>query len=175
MRERKTLREMNDLADSPRECDVGQVCLNGHGITGRADRYPAYQSKFCPDCGELTILDCQKCGSAIRGHSSGVLTSGYNPPGFCHECGAAYPWTERRTEALVEAIEESELSEDERDKLKLSIPDVINDTPKTQTAVSRFDKAIRSAGQFGGKLLYDVLVKVATVAVVRSMGLNPPQ
>lgn len=155
-----------------------QICLNGHVVTAYAESSPARLRKFCPKCGEPTIRNCSntECNAKINGklcYDYAPVKEDLDAPAFCHECGKAYPWTERNATALSEAIDESELSEEERDKLKLSIPDVINDTPKTQTAVSRFGKAIRSAGQFGGKLLYDVLVKVATEAVVRS--LTPPQ
>ena len=116
---------------------------------------------------------CAKCDVPIRGyfHMDNVIRSGnWRPPRYCHECGAAYPWTERRREALVAAIEElDELSQDERNRLKESIPDVIQETPKTQTAVARFKKAIAKAGTVGGKVLYDVFCKVAAEVAVKSM------
>jgi hypothetical protein len=66
---------------------------------------------------------------------------------FATNCGKPYPWTTRRAEALAEAIDElDELQAADRDKLKQSIPDVLRETAKTETAAARFGKAIRGAG-----------------------------
>jgi hypothetical protein len=165
---------MAAMAESRGEYDVGQACLNGHAITGSAGRYPEFTSKFCKECGEPTTTECPKCNKPIRGnYTQGYSLTSWEPPRFCHECGAPYPWTERKAVALAEAIDELELPQGDRDKLKRSIPDVIQDTPKTQTAASRFGKAIGSAGQWGGKLLTEVLTKVATEAALKMSGLKP--
>jgi hypothetical protein len=159
--------------------EVGQVCLNGHPITGYYKSRPARHSKFCPDCGRETITACPDCEAPIRGEYEvpGVVSiggSGFSPSSYCHHCGKPYPWTNSRIEALTEAIDElDELPEADREKLKASIPDVINDTPKTEAAASRFGKAIGMAGKWGGKLLSDVLAKVASEVVVHSLGLKP--
>jgi len=170
-----SLRRMAEMAESKGEYDVGQACLNGHAITGSAIRWPEFTAKFCEDCGESTITECPKCNKPIRGnYTAGYSVESWEPPRFCHECGAAYPWTERNSAALAEAIDElDQLPQGDRDKLKLSIPDVINDTPKTQTAANRFGKAIGSAGQWGGKLLTEVLTNVATEAAMKLTGLKP--
>jgi hypothetical protein len=95
-------------------------------------------------------------------------------PSYCHECGAAYPWTERKAEALAEAIGElDQLSAEDREKLKQSIPDVITETPKTELAASRFSKAMGKAGQAGRKLLSEMLTNVAADAALKLMGLKP--
>src|SRR5262245_17420778 len=107
-RRRSTLRELADMAEAPGEYDVGQVCLNGHAITGSAGRYPEFTAKHCKDCGEPTITDCPKCHKSIRGdYTKGYGMTRWEPPRFCHECGAAYPWTERKAAALSEAIDET--------------------------------------------------------------------
>jgi len=61
-------------------------------------------------------------------------------------------WSEeknaRRTEALAEALEELDgLSNEERDKLKKSIPDILADTPKSETAALRFKKPSSRLGR----------------------------
>jgi hypothetical protein len=157
---------------------TAQICLNGHVITAYADS-TSRQKKFCQKCGEPTITNCPDttCGAKIAGKQSfdmaPVIEDLKEVPGFCHNCGKAYPWTERKAAALAEAIDETELPEADREKLKQSIPDVIQDTPKTQTAASRFGKAIGSAGQWSGKLLTEVLTKVATGAALTMSGLKP--
>jgi len=82
------------------------------------------------------------------------------------------PIAQHKTEALAEMIDELEdLGAEEKGKLKKSIPDIIAETPASETAVLRFKKAIVKTGQFGGSLLTKVLTKVATEAVKKSMGL----
>ncbi|HVC96105.1 MAG TPA: DUF2321 domain-containing protein, partial [Pirellulales bacterium] len=121
--------------------DVGLVCLNGHGINSSAASSPEFNAKCCKKCGQPGVDACLKCSTKIRGscHIPGVVSfASWDVPSFCHECGAAYPWTERRSAALVEAIGElEELSDAERQHLTASVPDVLSDTPKTQTATAR--------------------------------------
>lgn len=166
---------MKEMAESKGEYDVGLVCLNGHPINAYAKGSPESNAKFCKQCGQPTIRDCPKCHRSIRGKYTGFYSAQpWEVPSYCHECGAAYPWTERKAEALAEAIDElDQLSEGDREKLKQSIPDVIADTPKTQTAASRFRRAIGMAGQWGGKLLTEVLTNVATELALKYSGLKP--
>ena len=84
--------------------DVMQVCLNGHVITSTAKTNPEDLKKRCPKCGEETITQCPDCHAEIQGyeHIPGVSYSGPStPPGYCHECGEPYPWTERRKQQLT--------------------------------------------------------------------------
>lgn len=79
--------------------DVMQVCLNGHIITSMARKHPENLKKRCPTCGEQTITNCPSCNSVVQGfeHIPGIGHLGPStPPVHCHECGEAYPWTERR-------------------------------------------------------------------------------
>jgi hypothetical protein len=156
--------------------DVGLVCLNGHAVNSDSRSSPEHNVKFCKQCGEKTIDACPACGVAIRGsyNVAGILDMHEWPvPKHCHGCGAPYPWTERKKEALLAGIAElDELTEAERDKLKEAIPDVLSETPKTETAVARYKKAIIKAGAIGGKLLNDILTKVAAEVVVKSLGIK---
>ncbi len=58
-----------------------------------------------------------------------------------------------------------ELSDSERANLKSSIDDILNETPKTLLAVTRFKKAISKLGKDMGNALYKVLVDVASETV----------
>ena len=64
---------------------------------------------------------------------------------------------------------EDELSDDEKERLTKSIPDIIADTPKSEVAVTRFKKAASKAGDIGSQMLWEVLKTVTTEAVKKSM------
>ncbi|MBE3037345.1 MAG: DUF2321 domain-containing protein [Chloroflexi bacterium] len=152
---------------------VGMACLNGHKIAGNAEGAPEFCGEFCSTCGERTITQCPVCKQNIRGYyQGGGIGYGWTLCAFCHACGKPYPWTVRKAEAIEEMLDELDgLSPEDREKLKKSIPDIIADTPKSETAALRFKKAIAKVGQVGGKMLLDVLTSVATEAVKKAMGL----
>lgn len=89
--------------------DIAQVCPNGHVINSMSVSHPNSNQDHCEHCGERTIAACAGCSSPIRGyyHSPGVIGFfEYAPPGYCHKCGSAFPWTERRLKAAQDvAIE----------------------------------------------------------------------
>jgi len=178
--------------------DTALMCLNGHLINDKVQAKPELNQKFCSDCGEQTISSCPACEAPIRGasyevdgkiinfeepsgepsladyESAGLLKwwpEGRKAPRYCRVCGKPYPWTEQQSQAVAEVIDElDELAEEEKAKLKRSIPDILAETPSSETAILRFKKAIAKVGQAGGKLLRDVLVKVASEVVKKSMG-----
>jgi hypothetical protein len=166
---------MQEMAETPSGHDVGQACLNGHAINPFTNQSPEFSAKFCKLCGEATITACPKCNKPIRGKYTGFYSSSaWEVPSYCHECGAAYPWTDRRAAALAEAIDELEqLPEGDREKLKQSIPDVMKDTPSTQTAAGRFGKTLAKLGTAGANVLGNVLTNVATEVALKAMGLKP--
>lgn len=149
--------------------DVALICLNGHSVNSSSRELPQLSADYCNECGEKAINQCTHCNMPIRGYYHSGVIGGYEwePPAYCHACGQPYPWTQRKTDALAEAIDEAErLTAEEKETLKQSIPDILNQTPKTDAAAARFKRAIAKAGQTGGKLIYDIAVKVATDAVV---------
>src|SRR6266851_5508862 len=123
--------------------DTAQICLNGHVISQFAVSQPQGSQKFCQSCGAATITNCQNCNTPIRGyyHAGVVGMFGYSAPGFCHNCGAAYPWTEARVTAAKELSDElDDLSPEEKETLKNSIDDIVRDSPSTTLAATRFKK-----------------------------------
>ena len=141
------------------EYDVGLVCLNGHIVNSRFRSNPGENAKFCDKCGEPTIDACVSCHTVIRGYQSsygpfGSVGCSMTLPLHCHECGKPMPWTQRNTETLLDAIEWlDDLTDRDKDKLRDYVPDVIKETPRTDTAIASFKKAIGKAGVIGGKLL----------------------
>ena len=145
---------------------VAQICLNGHIITGSADEYPMFKKKFCPDCGQPTIMQCKYCKADIQGNydSPGVFDFGnYKRPTFCHNCGNPYPWTEEKLNAALKLIaEDDELSDSDKQILSQSLPDLMINTSKTQLAATRFKKFVRSATSVTGEGLKQILVEVVS-------------
>ena len=140
---------------------TGQVCLNGHIITGNIQQREQC-SKFCTQCGAETITRCLSCNAEIRGtyHFDGLvaLDDEMTLPLYCHNCGEPYPWTSDALEsARILIDEESELSKDEKENLKKSLPDLLSENPRTSLAVSRFKRATMSVGG----VLKDALVQFA--------------
>jgi hypothetical protein len=94
----------------------------------------------------------------------------YNKPSYCYNCGKAYPWTERSLEAAAELADEIDgLTDEEIQKLKSSLPDLVKDGPKTTVAETRFKKIIKKAGTeaYGG--MKSILVDVVSEAVKKSL------
>lgn len=124
--------------------DSAQICLNGHVINENYHEYPSHNQNHCDKCGEQTIFKCPKCSTEIRGHYEvsgiGDLTGSYQAPNFCHACGNPYPWIQKKIEAAKEMAEElDELNDEEKQKLKLSLDDLIVENPKTEVAKIRFN------------------------------------
>ena len=122
--------------------DVAQICLNGHVVNSMSKEYSNSNRDFCETCGKKTITHCEKCNNEIKGyhHMENVHASyGSTPPSYCPDCGEAYPWTISKINALKELTNElDEISEDEKNKFKESIDDIVIETPKTNLASSRF-------------------------------------
>jgi hypothetical protein len=65
---------------------------------GSLKSFPQFAKPFCEKCGSATISDCETCGWPIAGIGPNAWMGGggpYEPPGFCGQCGKAFPWTER--------------------------------------------------------------------------------
>jgi hypothetical protein len=82
--------------------DAQQICLNGHQTTSTYHGSPARREALCKTCGEKTINECPNCNVEIRGYYKAdgipVFDVGTPTPEHCYNCGAPYPWTERKKE-----------------------------------------------------------------------------
>jgi hypothetical protein len=138
------------------------VCTSGHMVNAQCELAPERNAAFCSLCGQPTISVCKECATPIRGelYGPGTIHSAYgtNPPAYCHECGAAYPWTSGRLAAAQEMARELEsLSPKDRELLASSLPDIMIDGPGTELAASRVKRLLAKAGPAGA-----VLYKFAT-------------
>lgn len=151
--------------------DVQQVCLNGHQITEAAVARPEEKSDHCPKCGEKTITACG-CGAPIPGRKPKL--HGFSTPlAYCGKCGSAFPWTEKRYQALEGILDVMDgLTDAERAQLKKSIGDLIRDTPSTPLAATLAKTAMTKTSAALGKAFRGVLEKVATEAAKKILGLE---
>lgn len=155
---------------------VAQVCPNGHVATTAADSYPELREAFCSQCGEHTIMQCPKCATSIRGEYivDGVfrLGGGYDPPSFCHNCGSAFPWTERKIAGAVELLEAgADLSPEEVQQFKNDLTELTKDSPKTQAASIRFKKVMGKVGTTVASGVRDIVVDVLSEAAKKALGM----
>lgn len=102
--------------------DIAQICLNGHEITSTFNESPELRTKHCNKCGEGTIVKCLNCETGIRGYYSvpGIVSfSPYDVPSFCHNCGEAFPWTQKLLDNAVELVGlDDELRNEEKEIIK---------------------------------------------------------
>jgi len=154
--------------------DIAQICLNGHVVNDSVRSFPEHSKNFCDKCGAKTITNCPNCDSEVQGYYlvSGVISPGYDfkAPGFCHNCGKPYPWTEQKIHAAQELAQEIEnLSEDEKKILTQSIDDIVKDSPKTPLATTRFKRIVSKAGKEVAGALRDILVDIASEAARKTL------
>jgi len=155
------------------EFDTGQVCLNGHLITG--DIADGTDTKHCSKCGESTVTACQHCGTPIRGDrtysGSFSFIERMTVQAYCHECGKPFPWTERAIAAAKELADEvDDIDDDDRQRAKDSFIALVSDTPQTTVAVARIRKLLSKASPMLRDGLKDVLVSIATEAAKKGLG-----
>lgn len=150
------------------ENDIAQICLNGHIVNEGMKHYPQKSKKHCSICGEATLTFCENCQTAIQGRDffRGVRnTRNYEPPRFCHECGKIYPWTRIRLDAARELADELNLSNEEKEELKRSLENLVQETPRTQVAVSKFKRLTAKAGPETVDMFKSILVGVVSTAI----------
>jgi hypothetical protein len=153
--------------------DTAQICLNGHVVNTMAASSPQSNQKHCTECGSQTITACPECNSTIRGyyHVSGVIGFfDYAKPAYCYNCGEPFPWTVSGLEAASELADELDgISQEEKQQLKESFPDLVRNTPKTVVAETRFKKLMKKAGTEAYDGMKSILVDVVSEAVKKSI------
>jgi hypothetical protein len=147
--------------------DTAQICLNGHVVNDSFHRYPQFNQKFCSQCGELTITQCEQCRKPIKGHFHvpGFVGSSQPliPENFCPDCGKPYPWFAKKLNVAKELAEElEELTPEEREKLRKSLDDLVRDTPSTELAGIRFKKIMKKVGKGSYEMMKDVLTDIVS-------------
>lgn len=152
--------------------DIAQICLNGHVINDSFQDSPGLNKDFCPDCGNKTIIKCLHCDHYINGglHSEYSFSSLEEAPKFCSKCGQAYPWTEEKLKAANELADLlDELSEEERNQLKISLDDLVKDGPRTVVATTKFKRILSKTGPEIVSGFREILVDVVSETVKKSI------
>ena len=151
--------------------NVGQVCLNGHAITG--DVASEFAQSFCSECGSPTICKCTKCDAPIHGryHQTGLaLLSEYTPDAYCYSCGEPYPWTEKAINSVAACIYEDEaLTQELAGRLVESLPDIASETPASGLAILRFSKALSAVGRFTADSIRQFVIDFGCELAKRSL------
>jgi hypothetical protein len=101
--------------------DAMQVCRNGHVITDRLHLSPEVGWNRCERCGAATLHCCPTCGWKLPGAICipGLSPIGVRqPPRYCSNCGAAFPWAVRRQPLALDSVSKLE-------KLLRRLPHVI--------------------------------------------------
>src|SRR5690606_979746 len=136
--------------------------LNGHVINSSAASRPQSNQKFCAQCGAQTIMACQSCSTPIRGyyHVPGVIGFfDYSKPAYCYNCGTAFAWTVASLSAASDLVDDLDmLSDEEKQQLKDSFPDLVRDTPRTAVAEGRFKRLTKKAGSEAVGAIRSVLI-----------------
>jgi hypothetical protein len=148
---------------------IAEVCPNGHVSTDSADAHPDRREKFCAHCGEATMTQCPKCTTGIRGYfeveGAFLLGGKYRPPAFCHNCGNAFEWTERKIAGAVELVEiDGQLSPSELTEFRSDLIELTKDTPKTQAASMRFKRVMLKVGSSVADGVRAIIIDVASEA-----------
>lgn len=156
--------------------DVAQICLNGDICNDSMQTHPEKNENFCSICGAKVIDKCLNCNAPIRGayYSKNIryTTTDYNPltqtaqkvlagvdikcisetsiaPAYCNQCGEPYPWTQSKLNAFQEIVDHLEdISPELKDQLKISFPDIIVQTPKTELAAIIIDNTLKKTSGF---------------------------
>lgn len=141
------------------------ICLNGH--TASQNVHSHAPGRFCGDCGEPIIQACPSCNSIIRGYYDvpGVISlgGGYEPDAYCFHCGKAYPWTQRKMDAIADTLTATdELTEVEVENLKSYLPHIVRDVPQTKPAALRIAALLGRVKGPVQKVAHDLLMEIAS-------------
>lgn len=149
--------------DSSPTYDTAEICLNGHLSNSSTKKYPTKSQPHCVECGEKTIRNCQNCDKDIRGRQEYAgLAFSYDVPSYCIYCGNPFPWIQARVEAAIELADLiDEFTDEDKEIITKSIPDLVRDTPRRQIAILQFKNVMKKTSSnivMGFKeILFDIL------------------
>lgn len=151
--------------------DTALICRNGHIVNDAMEFVPADNKKFCSKCGVAAMSACPSCSAAIQGlRRDGSSTHGlFTAPGYCRECGEAFPWTKAQLNSLSQLLAMTDATAEDQAALRDSLPSIAAESPSTPVAIAQWRKFLASAGKQMGELIRGVLVEVASEAVKKKL------
>lgn len=149
--------------------DKATICVNGHVISSSEANY----TKYCQLCGIDTISECRNCQIPIRGLFNLVdwpSLSEYERPFYCYDCGSPFPWTSQILDNAVELVDlDEELTDEIKDIIKSSLPNLLIETPTTPVAVAKYRKFMGSASVFVKDGMKNLLIGAVNESVKKSI------
>lgn len=146
------------------------ICLNGHVSSSHSENANA---SYCKHCGESIINTCPHCNCEIRGDQilEGIVGFfPYDPPAYCYNCGKAFPWTERKLEALQELVEFDEnMQQEQKEYIIKNSPSIVVDTPKSKVVATKLKAFLSKASSATASAVRDIIVDVASEAVKKTI------
>ncbi|HEX4096622.1 MAG TPA: DUF2321 domain-containing protein, partial [Caulobacteraceae bacterium] len=119
------------------------------------------------------IDTCAECNAAIPGyyHSDVIAVANTPTPSYCIQCGTAYPWRAAAIENLQELLREGGLEADDIAAAERAIPDVIQETPKTESATIKLGRVLQKMGKPAYDVAIQVLSDLASETAKKTLGL----
>lgn len=155
---------------------VAAVCKRGHALTRDVGRIPA--AKRCPDCGAVVLTACPSCDAPIRGVfiNTEIVAIGfpYDPPDFCEDCGAPFPWVGRqgRIYELENLIDEQRLDPADELAVREQLRALASDDLDDEEQARRWQRVKRLApGLLQTGAAERIFESVATAAIRQQFGL----
>ena len=90
-------------------------------------------------------------------------------PNYCEDCGRPFPWHEAAIENMKAILQQEELPADQLAIFDAALPDVLRDTPKTESAM-RVRKVLQGLGKPTYAVMVRVLSDVASESAKKSLG-----
>ncbi len=147
--------------------DVQQVCENGHIRNDTTKFRPEANEEYCTLCGKITITQCPKCSTNIRGAMLTVSGRGRPSPcerltvapAYCLSCGKPYPWTENKILTAIQIFAEfGDLDEDEKRTIEQDINNIAKDIPQAELSAMR----IKRIWEKYSPVAYNVIMEFAS-------------
>jgi hypothetical protein len=92
------------------------------------------------------------------------------PSSYCDACGAAYPWTIEKIAVAKELADViAEISEAEREQLKIAIDDLVGDTARTPIGIAKFNGILGKAGKGAKELFKEILIGVISDVTTKAL------
>ena len=150
------------------------ICENGHRISYSNTPGEKFDP-YCSKCGSPTTNKCLECGTTIKGkyYNPSILDlRGYDSPipFYCTVCSSEYPWTSKLIENSNMVLQmDSNISDDDKNKLQEDIPKLVKDTPDAKIAAYNFKEIMKSANPSTVDMFKDIFINLVSDILFKIM------